>query len=236
MKSSICLPLFAACAAFAFAQATPPSSASSSGQSSSTQTVPAQKPPGTSGTAPAGSSSASSSSLKPRGPEAVAAQDPTRIVATIGGKPLTARQALDLLKPLPPQERKRFEANLQGLVQQIYMEDQLADEASKMSLDQQSPWKEQLQMARANILTQAYLNKVANGAPGSATEDPKQYYDSHAADFDQIKLSGIFIAFSPPGTPAASGNGAANRTEEQARQKADDLEKKLKAGGDFGAI
>src|ERR1700761_3933549 len=230
MKSSICLPLFAACAAFAFAQATPPSSASSSGQSSSTQTVPAQKPPGTSGTAPAGSSSASSSSLKPRGPEAVAAQDPTRIVATIGGKPLTARQALDLLKPLPPQERKRFEANLQGLVQQIYMEDQLADEATKLSLDQQSPWKEQLRMARANILTQAYLSKVANSAnatPGALSDDPKQYYDSHPNDFDQVKLSGIFIAFSPPGTPA-SGNAAANRTEEQARQKADDIEKKLK--------
>jgi len=140
----------------------------------------------------------------------VAAQDPTRIVATVGGKPLTARQALDLLKPLPPQERKRFEANLQGLVQQIYMEDQLADEATKLSLDQQSPWKEQLRMARANILTQAYLSKVANSAnatPGALSDDPKQYYDSHPNDFDQVKLSGIFIAFSPPGTPA-SGNAA----------------------------
>lgn len=227
MKSCICPFLFASCTAFALAQGTPQSQAKPSGQSSAAQAAPAQTP--------ASQSSAASAGLKPRGPEAVAAQDPTRVVATIAGKPLTARQALDLLKPLPPQERKRFEANLQGLVQQIYMEDQLADEASKMSLDQQSPWKEQLQMARANILTQAYLNKVANSAPGSATEDPKQYYDSHAADFDQIKLSGIFIAFSPPGTPA-SGTGAANRTEEQARQKADDLEKKLKAGGDFSAV
>jgi peptidyl-prolyl cis-trans isomerase C len=175
--------------------------------------------------------------LKARGPEAVAAEDPNRVVATVGGKPLTARQALDLLKPLPPQERRRFEANLSGLVQQIYMENQLADEAAKMNLDKESPWKEQLQMARANILTQAYLNKVANGptaGPGTASDDPKQYYDAHPNDFDQIKLSGIFVAFSPPGTPA-SGNGS-NRTEEQARQKADDLEKKLKAGGDFATL
>ena len=230
MKSSVCVFAYAACAALAFSQGTPQSSTASPGQSSS---APAQKP---SGTALASQSSAASG-LKPRGPEAVAAQDPSRVVAVIDGKPLTAREALDLLKPLPPQERKRFEANLQGLVQQIYMEDQLADEAAKMSLDQQSPWKEQLRMARANILTQAYLNKVATGASGATptTTDPKQYYDTHPNDFDQMKLSGIFVAFSPPGTPA-SGSSATNRTEEQARQKADDLEKKLKTGGDFGAL
>ena len=221
----------AACVALAFAQGTPQSSTSSgSGQSSSAPT--ASRSASQSGTTPAGANT-----LKARGPEAVAAQDPTRVVATIGGKPLTARQALDLLKPLPPQERKRFEANLQGLIQQIYMEDQLADEATKMSLDQQSPWKEQLQMARANILTQAYLNKVATASagPGAQSQDPRQYYDAHPDDFDQVKLSGIFISFSPPGTPA-SGNGPANRTEEQARQKADDLDKKLKTGADFAAL
>jgi peptidyl-prolyl cis-trans isomerase C len=238
MKSSICLSAFAACAALAFAQGTPQSPTTSSGQSSSAQSAPAQKSPSTSPTTPASQSPAPSGTLKARGPEAVAAQDPTRVVATIGGKPLTARQALDLLKPLPPQERKRFEANLQGLVQQIYMEDQLADEASKMSLDQQSPWKEQLRMARANILTQAYLSKIANSAnsaTGTPSDDPKQYYDSHPNDFDQVKLSGIFIAFSPPGTPA-SGSAAGNRTEEQARQKADDVEKKLKANADFATL
>lgn len=165
----------------------------------------------------------------------MAAQDPSRVVATIGGKPLTAKQALELIKPLPVQERRRYEANLQGLVQQIYMEEQLADEATKMNLDQQSPWKEQLQMARANILTQAYLSKAANGASGVASEDPKQFYDAHPNDFDQFKLSGIFVSFSAPGTPA-SANGGNNRTEEQARQKADDLEKKLKSGTDFGVL
>ncbi|HTU46731.1 MAG TPA: peptidylprolyl isomerase [Bryobacteraceae bacterium] len=236
MKSSICLFVSAACAALAFSQGTPQSSSTPSAPSSSAQT--AQKPSNPSGSAPTGQSPAGSTALKPRGPEAVTAQDPSRVVATIGGKPLTAREALDLLKPLPPQERKRFEANLQGLIQQIYMEDQLADEATKMGLDQQSPWKEQLRMARANILTQAYLSKVASGTSGTTaaqSEDPKQYYDSHPNDFDQVKLGGIFIAFSPPGTPT-SGNAAANRTEEQARQKADDLEKKLKANGDFGAL
>ena len=163
----------------------------------------------------------------------MAQQDPNRVVATIAGKPLTAKQALELLKPLPPQDRKRFEANLQGLLQQLYMETQIADEATKMNLDQQSPWKEQLTLARANILTQAYIDKMAKGS-GSTPPDPKQYYDAHAADFDQVKISGILVAFSPPGTPAS--NASTSRTEAQALEKATDLEKKIKTGADLATL
>lgn len=174
---------------------------------------------------------ASSSSLRARGPEAVAQQTPDKPVATIAGKALTAKQAADLLKPLRPEDRKRFENNLAGLVQQIYTQTQLADQATGMKLDTQSPWKEQLDIARANILTQAYLAKMSETG---GTQDPKAYYDAHVADFDQLKLSGILVAFNPPGTPAASAT--IQRTEPQALEKANELEKKIKAGGDFSAL
>jgi len=183
---------------------------------------------------PASPGAGSTGQLKVRGPEAVAKQDPNRVVAVIAGKQITAKQALELLQPLPPQERKRFETNLQALVQQLYMENQIADEASKMSLDQQSPWKEQLQLARANILTQAYLDKVSNGAAAGPTPDPKQYYDSHSAEFDQMKVSGILVAFSPPGTPAS--NASTTRTEAQAQEKATDIERKIKGGADLATL
>lgn len=166
-----------------------------------------------------------------RGPEAVAQQTPDKPVATIAGKALTAKQAADLLKPLRPEDRKRFENNLAGLVQQIYTQTQLADQATGMKLDTQSPWKEQLDIARANILTQAYLAKMSETG---GTQDPKAYYDAHVADFDQLKLSGILVAFNPPGTPAASAT--IQRTEPQALEKANELEKKIKAGGDFSAL
>jgi hypothetical protein len=68
--------------------------------------------------------------------------------------------------------------------------------------------------------------------PGA--EDPKSYFDSHTADYEQIKLSGILVAFSPPGTPA--GPGAVQRTEAQALEKANELEKKIKGGADFAAL
>jgi hypothetical protein len=216
MKSSVfVLPavLCTALAAWPQGTQTPPSpSASSSSQPSLTS--------------PSGQ-------LKVRGPEAVAQQEPNRVVATIGGKPVTAKQAWDLLRPLRPEDRKRFESNLAGLLQQIYMENQLADEAAKMNLDQQAPWKDQLQLTRANILTQAYITKMSGSATG-AVEDPKKYYDEHAADFEQLKLNGILVAFNPPGTP--SSGTTIQRTEAQALEKANDLEKKIKSGGDFSAL
>ncbi|MGI9072039.1 MAG: peptidylprolyl isomerase [Bryobacteraceae bacterium] len=156
-------------------------------------------------------------------------------MATIDGKPITAQQALAMMKPVRPEDRKRFENNLSTLVQQLYMQREFADEAAKLSLDQQPPWKEQLEMARANILAQAYLNQLTNTSTSAAPAgDPKQYYDAHPDEFDQVKLSGIFIAFNTPGTPAANAN--ASRTEQQARDKANELEKKIKGGADFATV
>jgi peptidyl-prolyl cis-trans isomerase C len=156
-------------------------------------------------------------------------------VATIDGKQITAQQALAMMKPVRAEDRKRFENNLSSLVQQLYMQKEFADQAAKLSLDQQSPWKEQLEMARANILAQAYLNQLTNTSTAAAPAgDPKQYYDTHPDEFDQVKLSGIFVAFNAPGTPAA--NASASRTEQQARDKANDLEKKIKGGADFAAL
>ncbi len=173
--------------------------------------------------------------LKARGPDAVAAQDPNRVVATINGQKVTAKQVDDMLKAFPPEQRKQIDANLTKAVEQIYMQEQLADAAEKLKLEQQSPWKEQLELNRRGILARAYVAHLSDAAGKDSAEDPKTYYDTHKAEFDSVKLSGIFLPFNAPGTPAA--NSAPNAmTEEQAHDKANDVEKKLAAGGDFAAL
>jgi len=172
---------------------------------------------------------------KPHGPEAVAAQDPNRIVATINGQKVTAKQVNDMLKAFPPEQRKQIDAQLTTALQQIYMQAQLADEAEKLKLEKDSPWKEQLELNRRSILARAYVAHLSDAAAKEAAEDPQKYYDAHKAEFDTVKLSGIFVPFNAPGTPAS--NAAPNAmTEEQAHDKANDLEKKLAAGGDFPAL
>ena len=219
MKSSILLLSSCLCASITFAQSTSPQS-----QSSHPATNPSS----------ATSSSGSTSQLKPRGPEAIAEVDPNRVVATMGGKQITAKQAADMLKALTPADRKKYEGNLAAVVQQLYMTDQISGEAAKLGLDQQDPWKEQLRLARANILTQAYLTKMGTASTGPMADEAKRYYDAHPSDFDQVKLAAIEVTFSPPGTPAASGANA--RTEAQAQDKVNEVEKKIKAGGEFATL
>jgi peptidyl-prolyl cis-trans isomerase C len=198
----------------------------------STSTAPKSPAP----TVTPGNSSASPATpgLQPRGPDAIAKQQPNKVVATIDGKQITAKEAADLLNAIPPQLRSGYQGSLANLVQQSYTQNQVAALALKESLEQKSPWRQQLQWSRDNILAQAYLRNLMDD-PAEATK-AKQYYDAHPADFDQFKISGILVAFNAPGTPASSSAAAVTRTEADAQAKAADLENKLKAGGDFAGL
>jgi parvulin-like peptidyl-prolyl isomerase len=174
--------------------------------------------------------------LTARGPEAVAEQDPKRVIAVIGDTPVTAAEAAELMKAVRPEDRKKFAGRYDKLLQELYMQQQFAKLADEAHLDQQEPWKQQLKIARENVMTQAYITMISN-QPGNAP-DAKTYYDSHPEEFENTQLSGILLRFSPPGAPApAAGAGHTKvRTEEQAKVKADDLVAKLKHGADFAEL
>lgn len=175
---------------------------------------------------------AQNGALQVRGPENVARQDPSRVVATVDGKPITAKQAMDMLDQFPASQRSRA-GNLAQLLDQLYILDRLSSEGLKTNLQSQSPWKEEIALARKRLLAQAYVQTqtTADSARAKAAE---QYYNAHANEYVQVKLSGILIGFAPPGTPSTQGKNV--RTEEQARAKAEDIEKRLKAGAKFETL
>ncbi|MFZ0594034.1 MAG: hypothetical protein WAM39_26490, partial [Bryobacteraceae bacterium] len=141
MKRSLFL-LFTS--AFAWAQ-TPTPAPSTPTQSTQSQTAqPGQTP----------------AQVKARGPVAVAQQDPNRVVATVNGQKVTAQQALKLLQAMPQAELQRFQQAGGGLptaLQQIFLMQHLSDLALQQHLDQQEPWKTELQFTQANTLAQAYV-------------------------------------------------------------------------------
>ncbi len=153
------------------------------------------------------------------------------MVATIAGKPVTAQQALTMLKVVPAEQRR---ANLEALVERVYMIDQLADEATKLKLDQQASVKEQIEFNRASILAQAFMNRLTTN-PGPMSDAAKAYYDSHPDEFDQARISGIFVSFAAPGTPSTRRQPAPGQKKMRAR-KPTIWRKKIKGGGDFAAL
>jgi parvulin-like peptidyl-prolyl isomerase len=135
---------------------------------------------------------------------------------------------------MPQAELQRFQQSGGGLptaLQQIFLMQHLSDLAVQQHLDQQEPWKTELKFTEANTLAQAYVNQLSSQAnPSSA--DVKNYYDQHSQDFQEATLSAIIVNFTPSSTTAAPNTPGA-RTEVQAKAKADDLVKKIRAGGNF---
>jgi peptidyl-prolyl cis-trans isomerase C len=179
----------------------------------------------------------SAAPAQPKGPVAVARQDPKRVVAVINGQNITAEEALRQLQALPQNELQQFQRSGGGLtsaLQQIYLMRHLSDLATQEHLDQQEPWKSQLEFAHSNMLAQAYVNEISSKVNPSAAEI-KSYYDQHPQEFQEAKLSAIIVNFTPPGTTAPPNMPGA-RTEAQAKTKADDLVKKIRGGADFAAL
>jgi peptidyl-prolyl cis-trans isomerase C len=175
--------------------------------------------------------------MKARGPVAVAQQEPNRVVATINGQKVTAQQALKLLQAMPQAELQRFQQSGGGLptaLQQIFLMQHLSDLAVQQHLDQQEPWKTELQFSQANTLAQAYVNQLSSQVNPSAA-DIKNYYDQHPQQFQDAQLSGIIVNFTPAAATTAPNTPGA-RTEAQAKMKADDLVKKLRGGANFADL
>jgi hypothetical protein len=99
---------------------------------------------------------------KPMGPKAVAGLDPYRIVAVMDGKQIVAGFAWAWLSRVPPSEGNGYQDRLPELLQQLYSQLVIADEAVKLGLTLEEPWRSQLKK----------LGHDAGHAFGAATNYP----------------------------------------------------------------
>jgi peptidyl-prolyl cis-trans isomerase C len=172
---------------------------------------------------------------KPRGPQAVAQTEPDRVVAVINGEKITAKRGMELLRMITPEERKRFpetDAGLTQALQQIFIKVKFAEEAEKLKMADATPWKEDLEGMRRGLMAQAYLQHLTTGDFEVKDADITKYYNDHPADYEQMKLAVIYVSFLPPGAKPPA-DGKPGRSQEEAKAKADEIVKKLRAGGNF---
>jgi parvulin-like peptidyl-prolyl isomerase len=178
------------------------------------------------------------SGLKARGTETVAQLDPGRIVAEINGEKITAKDAAHMLTFLPPDKLEQYKKAPGGLaqaLQDVYLTLDFAKQAEKLHLDQSPQYQDQLLLAKAPILGQAYVQYLTTQNYKLTEADIEKAYNDHVSDYEQMKLAGIFVSYTPAGgKPPASGK--ASRTPEEAKAKAEDLVKKIRAGADFAAL
>ena len=174
--------------------------------------------------------------------------DPSMVVATVDGKSVTAGDIQKILDSTPALAAG-YKQNPSLALEEYFVVRHLSDEATKDKLDQESPWKEQLEIARAQVLANAMANHERDGFPVSAAM-MDDYYKRNAARYQQAKIKVIMIKFkSGPvtGTSTEDLKAAAQavieathnpnlRTEAQAKEVAADVVKQIRAGADFAKM
>ncbi len=168
-----------------------------------------------------------------------------KVVATIAGRNITAADVQKMLSLFNAQEVQTFQQNPQFILSQYFLFLHLAEEGEKEKLLEKSPYKEQFEVLKTQLLRNAKVNEENNTFPVSA-EMIDSYYKAHSAQYQQVKIKVIYLPFAgtvvPTGTGAAALESAAKqaiaagqskRTEAEANALATDVVKQLRGGADF---
>ena len=156
---------------------------------------------------------------------------PDTVIATVDGKKVTYGDIEKYLRSVTPQMQQNAMKNRKEFIREYGLMLRLNEMAEKARLDQKSPYKESLESARMQILTQAQITETINNFPITA-ENQQKFYTENKSRFEQVQLKVIYIPFSSKSAnPPADGKK--HLTEDEAKAKAEQLVKEIKGGADF---
>jgi len=162
----------------------------------------------------------------------ISALPPETLMATIDGRKVTAGDLQAMLKMLPPQVQQQAQSDRRKFIEQYGLMLRLSNEAKKDKLDQQSPYKEQFEYMTMQFLAQSQITRKFDAFP-VPPEDVKKAYESNKDKYAQVKVKVIYLQFSTAPVSQADSKGKPLMTEADAKTKAEDLVKQLRAGADF---
>jgi parvulin-like peptidyl-prolyl isomerase len=180
-----------------------------------------QPKPATAGTAPATAA-----------PESILPAD--TVVLTIGDQKMTRAQFEELLSALAQNGRPAATPAARRQVAEQFGElETLAQEARKRKMDQSPATKQMMAIQADNFLASALARQVSDDVKLSDT-DVQAYYNLHKSEYEEAQASHILIRYKGSQVPLKPNQK--DLTDEEALAKAQDIRKKLQAGGDFAAL
>jgi peptidyl-prolyl cis-trans isomerase C len=155
------------------------------------------------------------------------------VVAKIGDRKITISEFNKMLGYLDSEKQKLIEKNPQlreNLLQQYIQGIVISKLAKKKGFDKNPELKEQLEMVKDNYIAIEYLKKEVTNKVEVSEEDIKAYYESHKDEFktpEMVKSRHILIKTDP---------SASDNDKKKAKEKAEEILKKIKAGEDFAKL
>jgi peptidyl-prolyl cis-trans isomerase C len=154
---------------------------------------------------------------------------PDTVVFESDGKKYTVNDVNTIVNNLPMQMRQNYTRDPKGFLQQWFMLKKISAMAEAAKLQDKSPYKEGIEIARMTVLWQAQLEETSKGMK-VAEEDLKKYYEEKKDGYQQAKLKLIYVPF--VNQPSAGGEKK-SLTEAEALAKAEKLVAEARKGADF---
>lgn len=173
----------------------------------------------------------SSEPIQPKPPAVV---PPDKVVLTVGEVKFTAGQIEQIIEVLPEQVRAMYRGpGRKQLADNLVKLVVLSQEGKRRKLDQTPAYTTQTDFEMRNVLAGLTYSEMSKEVK---VDDAalRKYYDEHKAEFEQAKGRHILIRML--GSPVPLKPGQKELSEPEALAKAQDLEKQIKAGGDFATL
>ena len=160
----------------------------------------------------------------------------TIVIEAANGKKYTAAEVDQMLLLLPPQYQQQARSQPQAaekILTQVLFLQGLAELAAKEGIDHRSPYKEQIDATRTQILANAEIMLHHNVPVGQGEQE--KYYKDHPDKFQEAAVSVILVSFNPNPGKAVPG-GKKLLSEDEAKAKIEDLRKQIVGGAEFSKL
>jgi parvulin-like peptidyl-prolyl isomerase len=156
------------------------------------------------------------------------------VVITIGTMKVTKGEYEQFINALPPQIQTEAKGPNKRKVAEQYAElRMMAEEARKRKIDQVPATKVQIAFQIDQMLAQMLFRDLQATVKVDDAAVQK-YYDEHKNEYEEVKARHILVRFKDSRVPLREGQKELSDAE--ALAKAQELKKKLEAGGDFAAL
>ncbi len=166
--------------------------------------------------------------------QAPAQVPPEKVILTVDDLTITAKQFDEIADGLGDQYRNFVKGpGRKQFADQLVRVLVMAQEGKRRKIDQTPSFQTQVMFNTDQVLASVTAQKINQ----ETKVDPAavhKYYDDHKVEFQQIHARHILIRFQ--GSQVGVKPGSKDLTDAEALAKAQDLEKQLRAGGDFAKL
>lgn len=155
------------------------------------------------------------------------------VVAKIGDKKITLSDFNSIVGYLDSEKQKMLEKNPQlkeSFLRQVVQTMVISNLAKEKGFDKKPDVKQQLDLFTDNFLANEFLKKEVVQKISIPEDELKSYYDKHKEEFktpEMVKARHILVKVNP---------SASAEEKKKAKEKAEDILKKIKGGQDFAKL